>query len=220
MRYERRATIVIGPGGAGKSTLMEPLARNRHAAIIDADEAEKVLPEFHNGLGASAVHGESSELMYGPGGPMDRLSAQGANLVIQKIGHDPESIRKLVRGLRDRGYEDLGLVHLKVEPAEAFRRRMGRFLRTGRINAKGYRESAANPMNDIDADYASDKATDQTFAQDNAPAQLPPFPSNDEVYRGALEDLKRDYPDVPEEELRKLSRSVMFSHRVGRSKGT
>ncbi len=129
-----------------------------------------MLPEFHNGLGASAVHGESSDLMYGPGGPMDRLSAQGANLVIQKIGHNPESIRKLVRGLKERGYDDLSLIHLRVDPAEAFRRRIGRFLRTGRINAKGYRESAANLMNDIDADYASDKATDQTFAQDKAPA--------------------------------------------------
>src|SRR5260370_16549220 len=99
---------------------MEPLARNRHAAIIDADEAEKVLPEFHNGLGASAVHGESSELMYGPGGPMDRLSAQGPNLVIQKIGHDPENIRKLVRGFGDPGFVGLSLFHPNTQPPQPF----------------------------------------------------------------------------------------------------
>ena len=139
VRNERRATIVIGPGGAGKSTIMEPLAAKRGAAIIDADEAKKVLLEFRDGIGAGAVHEESSDLMYKPGSPYDRLRREGANLMIQKIGHNPESITKLRDKLIADGYT-VDLVNVSVDTELAFRRRMGRFLRTGRINPAGYRK--------------------------------------------------------------------------------
>ena len=48
--------------------------------MIDADEAKKVLPEYGNGIGANAVHEESSYL-----GNLVKFMAlaQGANVVIR-----------------------------------------------------------------------------------------------------------------------------------------
>jgi hypothetical protein len=71
---------------------MEPLARKRGAAIIDADDAKKVLPEFRDGIGAGAVHEESSDLMYRQGLAARPGRSEGGNVMIQKIGHTPESI--------------------------------------------------------------------------------------------------------------------------------
>lgn len=140
VKNEKRVIIVTGPGGSGKSTIMEPIARDMHAAIVDVDEAKALFPEYKDGLGANSVHEESSFITFGEGGPFRKLVEEGANMLIQKIGHSPESLRKLKELMEARGYK-VDTVNVAVDPDEAFRRRIGRYLRTGRINSNGYNHS-------------------------------------------------------------------------------
>jgi Mrp family chromosome partitioning ATPase len=100
----RVATIVIGPPAAGKSTISTQLARETRAAIVDTDEAKKVIPEYYGGIGQRAVHAESVELMWGQGGVADRLMKEGANLVVPRVGTDVGDIRRLVDALAKEGY--------------------------------------------------------------------------------------------------------------------
>jgi hypothetical protein len=130
--YGREATIVLGPPAAGKSGLSKAFARERNAALVDSDEAKKVLPEYRNGLGWTAVHEESSRLMFGPGGVFHRLASEGANMVIPKVGHDAASIEQIMNGLKDVGYR-VNLVNMNVATDEAYRRMIGRFINTGPI---------------------------------------------------------------------------------------
>jgi predicted ABC-type ATPase len=142
VRNEGIATIVLGPPAAGKSTFSERLARERYAAIVDPDEAKKVIPEYDNGIGANAVHMESGELA---ALVTERLTNQRANLVFPKVGADPRSIRQLIIDLKQEGYH-VDLVHMNVAPDEAFRRMIGRYLKTGRlIDADYFRQVGDKP---------------------------------------------------------------------------
>jgi len=124
VKNEGIATIVLGPPAAGKSMFSERLARERHAAIVDPDEAKKIIPEYDGGAGADAVHAESCELA---GLVAKRLAKDKANLVFLRIGADPNSIRELISELNGLGYR-VDLVHIRVERNEAFRRMIGRYL--------------------------------------------------------------------------------------------
>lgn len=126
---ERRATIVIGPAASGKSTLAERLAADRRAAIVDPDEAKKIMPEFAGGIGSGQVHEESSALA---GDVLTRLIDEGANMILPKIGANARSIERLVDGLAREGYK-VDLVYLKVDAETAYRRAVDRFLKTGRL---------------------------------------------------------------------------------------
>lgn len=126
---DRRAVIVIGPPAAGKSTIANEIALSYRAAILDADEIKKTLPEYQRGVGASAVHEESSLLADALGVTMRE---RGTNLVIPKVGGGEGSIARQIDQLRAAGYE-VSLVNMAVEPDEVFRRMIGRFVATGRI---------------------------------------------------------------------------------------
>lgn len=134
VRQERRAYIVIGPPAAGKSTLSEHIARLEHAAIVDNDDAKKVLPEFAGGLGANAVHEESTDLSREV---LKKAAANGDNIVIPKIGQNTNGIGMLIDALRAAGYE-VHLANLHVSPEIAFGRMIRRFINTGRLIDPGY----------------------------------------------------------------------------------
>ena len=126
---DRKAVILLGAPAAGKSSIANPFARNLNAAIIDGDEAKKLIPEFDGGLGAGAVHAESMFLA-------DRLLLKavvaGDNVIIPKVGGSPAGIRKVIDRLRAAGYKiDVQLVD--VAPDESWRRMIGRFVKTGRL---------------------------------------------------------------------------------------
>jgi hypothetical protein len=57
--------------------------------------------------------------------------------VLPHVGSDIPSIRSLLGQLRDAGYR-VHLVNVAVEPAEAYRRMIGRFIKTGRIIPADY----------------------------------------------------------------------------------
>ncbi len=129
VKAERRATILLGPPAAGKSTIANPLARARSAMIVDADEAKRLIPEYDRGIGAAAVHEESSALA-------DRVLAQavqgGQNVVLPKVGANPASIERLATLLAQSGYR-VDLVLVDVPEPVAAQRMIRRFLATGRI---------------------------------------------------------------------------------------
>lgn len=131
---EHKAVVVIGPPAAGKSTIANPMALELRAAIPDADEAKKIMPEYQGGIGASATHEESSLLAEAV---LQELVHNGENLVIPRVGGKYSSIDKLVRQLKDKGYT-VDVAFMDVPPAEAFRRMIGRFVRTGRLIPPNY----------------------------------------------------------------------------------
>lgn len=129
VKAERVVTILLGPPAAGKSTHAEKIAAARFAAIVDPDEAKNVIPEMDGGIGANAVHEESAEMA---ADILYRLTQEGANMVIPKVGGSPDGIRKLVLSMKRQGYR-VNLVSMNVTYENAFRRMIGRFLSKGRL---------------------------------------------------------------------------------------
>jgi adenylate kinase family enzyme len=136
----RKAFVLIGPPAAGKSTIANELAIANKAAIPDADQVKSFIPEYAGGIGAAAVHEESVELL---AEAQKRMVNEGYNLVAQKVGHSDKSIRNLIKSLKESDY-DVSLVNMHVDPDEAFRRMIGRFIRTGRIVPPSYFNSIGN----------------------------------------------------------------------------
>lgn len=130
----RKATIIIGPPAAGKSTIANAIALRQKAAILDVDDAKKVIPEYQSGIGANAVHEESSDI-----GKVvqERLVAAGDNLIIPKVGHNSAGIEKLRASLKANGY-DVDLVLMDVTPEVAMGRMLNRFEQTGRLIPPAY----------------------------------------------------------------------------------
>lgn len=130
----RQAVLVFGPPAAGKSRLVEGIARERGMAIPDPDDAKRVIPEYDGGTGAGAVHEESTVLA---SQVTKRLVDNGNDIAIPMIGRTLGKARRLAESLKARGY-DVDLINLTVDPAEAYRRAVGRFMKTGRISSWEY----------------------------------------------------------------------------------
>ncbi len=129
IRSERQAVILIGPPASGKSTIANPLARDLGAAIVDVDEAKKLIPEYGRGEGANAVHSESVEITEGV---LEEVLAAGDNIVLPKVGGKLTSIQTTIATLKHEGYT-VRLVEV-VAPAEvAIARMVGRARATGRV---------------------------------------------------------------------------------------
>lgn len=140
--YEKRATIVLGPPAAGKSTLAEKIAKDSRSAIVDVDEAKGFIPGFKNGLGASAVHNESAVLTEKA---FQNVYNEGLNVVLPKVGGTVKSIEKTIAKLKAAGY-DVDVVNLLVDQDEAARRMGMRFIKTGRlIPSDFYRSIGGRP---------------------------------------------------------------------------
>jgi predicted kinase len=140
----RHATIIIGPPASGKSTIAQPIARQTRSALVDADEAKKIIPEYQGGLGTSAVHEESSVLA---AHVLEELVAQGANIVLPKVGEKVNRIREISQGLKEAGYS-VDLVHVSVPHEVSARRNIQRFLDTGRLVPPDYLASVSGKTNE------------------------------------------------------------------------
>lgn len=150
----KELTIVLGPPAAGKSTIANELAVANRSAILDSDEIKKALPEYEGGIGASAVHEESSELAKIL---QSLMIEQGTNIVLPKVGHTASSIRKAISLYKDKGYK-VRLVNMDVTPENAYQRMIGRFVSSGRIIPPAY----------LDAVGANPSATFRTLRQEGA----------------------------------------------------
>ena len=102
---------------------------NERAAIIDSDEIKKALPEYDRGLGAAAVHEESSDLAKMLQATM---LSRGTNVVLPKVGENASSIERLTGLPKGSGYS-VHILNMAVSPKTAKRRMYGRYVATGRI---------------------------------------------------------------------------------------
>ena len=174
----KRAVIVLGPPASGKSTIANPIARKFDAAIIDPDEAKKLLPEYGGGVGANAVHSESKAIIELV---QEIAMEQGDNIVIPTVGQDLGKVRTQIKTLKDRGYE-VDVVDVVVPAADARIRMYGRFANTGRIiPAKYLDEVGDNPSKNYDILREEGIADGYTRIDNTAPIEQP---------RALLEDTR------------------------------
>ena len=124
MRRDRKATIILGLPGSGKSRIANMIAGEQGAFIIDADNFKKRIPEFQRDqLMLSAVHKESVDLS---NRFRNELSGQGYNMIIGKVGGDIESVDYVVKELAEKGY-DINVILNDVPLEVALDRTIGRF---------------------------------------------------------------------------------------------
>jgi predicted ABC-type ATPase len=157
---DRQATIILGPPAAGKSTIAEDFAIFNKAAIIDSDEIKKSIPEFDNGIGAAAVHEESSDLSKAL---MAGILKSGRNVVIPKVGDKASSILKQIQLLKDNGYT-VFLIDMSVTPQNAKLRMYGRFVSNGRLIPPSYVDAVGNLPSGVYLELKQQGAADG-FAQ-------------------------------------------------------
>ena len=173
INQDRRATIILGPPAAGKSMFANKFAQARNAAIIDPDEAKKALPEYGGGIGANAVHAESSEIFTRV---LDTALEAGDNLVVPRTGGRQSDIADIMTLLEDAGYE-IDLIRMDVTIDNAHKRMIGRFIGTGRlINPQILYSIGNNPQ----ITYNALKGRAQRYGEiDNNGAPDAPLPTRD-----------------------------------------
>lgn len=140
VKSEKKARIVLGPPAAGKSTGAEQIARTEGYAIVDSDDAKKIIPEFDEGVGASAVHEESGKIAENV---LLEMLKRGDNVLIPNVGAKSGSIEKRIQLLQSQGYS-VTVDLVDVSEDEAARRMAGRALRSGRHIASSYFASIGN----------------------------------------------------------------------------
>ena len=193
----KRAIIVLGPPAAGKSSIANPIARKHNAAIIDADEAKKFMPEFAEGRGANAVHEESAQIAEVA---LAQALGDGINVVIPKVGGNDKSIKKLIERLRNYDYE-IDVVGMDVKPEVAMSRMIQRFINTGRYVPYNYLKSVGDkPMSTYNNLKREGLADGYAHIDNNATTKTAPKPVIEDT-RGLLEGtdlrLRRDRLEGP-----------------------
>jgi Zeta toxin len=121
----RKAFVVIGLPASGKSSISNIIADTYGAIILDPDYAKRKIPEYYMyACGATLVHDESSAILFGFNDNPNLVSVyehallEGYNMVIPKVGNNPDSIKDLAIVLEKAGYEThLILISLKREDA-------------------------------------------------------------------------------------------------------
>lgn len=167
---DKTATIVLGPPAAGKSSIANDIALAQRAAIIDADEIKKTIPEFEGGIGASAVHEESSVYTQGLEAA---LRQEGANVVFPKVGAGQASIERTIKAFKDAGYT-VSLVNMDVTPENAYRRMVQRFLNTDRIINPEYVDAVGSKPTETFANIKQKGGADGYAQIDNNGARFDP----------------------------------------------
>lgn len=135
----KQAYLIVGLPASGKSSIAAYIADKKGAGILDSDFAKRKLPEFRCvSFGASLVHDESSEIVFGAPSKtrgyqsmLEVVAQAGMNLVIPKIGNDVEAVEDLAKTLKLYKYA-VHLTLVDLPKAKATKRAISRFMETDR----------------------------------------------------------------------------------------
>ncbi len=179
----REAIIILGPPAAGKSTIANDIAIARRSAIIDSDEIKKSIPGFDRGIGARAVHEESSQLAKIV--TADMLDS-GVNVIIPKVGENITSILKQIDLLKGSGYS-VRIVNMAVSPDNAYRRMIGRFIASGRLIPPSYVDYVGAKPSAVYQELKARGVADGYAEIDNNGAFGAPKPTTEIIGKNPLE---------------------------------
>jgi len=135
-KQDRQAYIVIGLPASGKSTISNKISDNFGAIILDSDFAKRKLPEYKQPFGASIVHEESTDIVFGEQNiaefnMLHYCCATNTNIVIPRIGHSTKPILDLAKKLIDCQY-DVHLILVSLDRLKATQRAYLRYVKTRR----------------------------------------------------------------------------------------
>ena len=141
------AFLIVGLPASGKSTISDPLVEEKGALLVDSDEAKKRLPEFSNGLLATAVHNESDNIATA----LLRLAiASGDNVVMPVVGRTYNGLEEKIHKFKEAGYT-VKLIYVDLPMNKAIERVKNRFKEEGRLVSPDYLKSVGlNPRENYD----------------------------------------------------------------------
>jgi hypothetical protein len=117
---EKVIHIVIGPPGAGKSSLLvDPLVEKYGALLIDSDHIKPFMDGYANGLGTNAVHADSAEVAKRL---LDRGYAEEKPMVYAQLGRVDSSMEQLLVRSKAEGYKTA--LHIADLPQDVSSRRV------------------------------------------------------------------------------------------------
>ena len=116
--------IVVGPPGAGKSTnIVNPLAEQYGATVIDGDAINPHIPGYENGLGQVAVGPVSAEIR----AIQTKIAfAEKANTVLPFLGQKLPVVLEVINDARAAGYTKIAVHYVQVPNEVSARRVFGR----------------------------------------------------------------------------------------------
>ncbi|MBS1954874.1 MAG: zeta toxin family protein [Cyanobacteria bacterium SZAS-4] len=118
-KKEKILHIVVGPPGAGKSSiLVDPLSKKHGAFVVDSDHIKPLLDGYEKGLGTNAVHADSA---YIGNLVLDKAFANGDNIVYPQLGRTKANLEALIARAKEKGYK-IGLHLADLPPDESARR--------------------------------------------------------------------------------------------------
>jgi len=141
LKSDRQAFILIGLPASGKSGIASLISDDYGALIVDSDFAKRKLPEYKSHLyGASIVHEESSRITFGFQDPnvsniksvYELAIINGNNIIIPRIGQNPESVINLATVLKVEQNYKVHLVLVSLPKREATIRSIFRYAESKR----------------------------------------------------------------------------------------
>ena len=124
------AAVVLGQIASGKTSYCKQLMFNSHAFVVDVDYIKQgyqsmdgLRADFDEGKGTDQIHEEASMLSKQV---LSMALNQGYNLIIPKTGISYNSIEKIVKSLKQKGY-DVSMVYIDLPIEKCIERNYFRF---------------------------------------------------------------------------------------------
>lgn len=140
LKKDAQAYIVSGPPASGKSTITNTLAAEKGAYVLDSDYAKRKFPEYHfyEG-GASLVHKESDQIIFGPGKQtlFEYCVYSRCNMVIPLVGRTVDSMTEICEQLITFGYT-IHVINIVLAPDKCVCRAFRRYCDTKRYVPLSY----------------------------------------------------------------------------------
>ena len=124
------AAVVLGQIASGKTSYCKQLMFDSHAFVVDVDYIKQgyqsmdgLRADFDEGKGTDQIHEEASMLSKQV---LSMALNQGYNLIIPKTGISYNSIEKIVKSLKQKGY-DVSMVYIDLPIEKCIERNYFRF---------------------------------------------------------------------------------------------